>query len=92
MPPRAKLRCTFLKACHAKWLVLVMGYTQTQASHIVGVNVGSVFKWPDKNPSSAAFGCLARLLLQKVLHAGALATCKFADLMRKREPCGSESD
>ena len=42
MPPRAKLRCTFLKACHAKWLVLVMGYTQTQASHIVGVNVGTV--------------------------------------------------
>jgi hypothetical protein len=42
MPPKASLACTFLKACHVKWLVLVRGYTQNQAGHIVGVAAGTV--------------------------------------------------
>jgi hypothetical protein len=42
MPPKARLSCTFLKACQAKWLVLVMGYSQNQAGHIIGVPAGTV--------------------------------------------------
>ena len=39
---RKRLPCTFIKACYALWLVRKVGLTQTQASHIVAVNVGSI--------------------------------------------------
>lgn len=42
MPPKKCLRCTFLKACNAKWLVLVQGYTQSQAAVILEVNQGTL--------------------------------------------------
>ena len=34
--------CTFEKACYVLWAVLVMGWTQTQAAIIIGLNVGTV--------------------------------------------------
>jgi hypothetical protein len=42
VPPKTKLRCTFLKACNAKWLVLIKGYTLSQAGVIVQVSPGTL--------------------------------------------------
>ena len=42
MPPKRRCVCTFLKACHIKYLVLVEGYTLTQASVIVEINIGTL--------------------------------------------------
>jgi len=42
MPPKKCLRCTFLLACNAKWLVGEMGYTITQAGVILQVSPGTL--------------------------------------------------
>lgn len=42
MPPKITLGCNYLKACNLLWLVKVMGYSQNQAGHIVGVAAGTV--------------------------------------------------
>lgn len=42
IPPKKCLRCTFLLACHAKWLVLIKGYTQVQAAVILNLPQGTV--------------------------------------------------
>ena len=34
--------CTFEKACFVKFLVIVLGYTQTEAAIIAELNVGTV--------------------------------------------------
>ena len=39
---KRRYRCTHEKACHVLWAVLVMGWTQTQAAIVVGLNVGTV--------------------------------------------------
>jgi len=42
LPKKRCLRCTFLLACNAKWLVEVQGYTLTQAGVILQVNPGTL--------------------------------------------------
>lgn len=39
---RNRYICTFEKACYVLWAVLVMGWTQTQAAIVIGLNVGTV--------------------------------------------------
>lgn len=34
--------CTFLKACHVLWAVLIEGWSQTRASIELGLNIGTV--------------------------------------------------
>lgn len=44
MSKRASFPATFKKACHVKFAVLVLGWTQTQAAIVVGLNSGTVSK------------------------------------------------
>ena len=39
---RQSCPCTFLKACHAKHYVKELGFTLTQASILVEVNIGTL--------------------------------------------------
>lgn len=39
---RNRYPCTFDKACHVLWAVMVMGWTQTHAAIVIGLNVGTV--------------------------------------------------
>lgn len=39
---RRRLPCNFDKACNVLWLVRMMGFSQSQAAVIVGLNVGTV--------------------------------------------------
>ncbi len=42
MPKRIKLSCTFEKACHVKWFILIAGLSQSQTAVLSGLNVGTV--------------------------------------------------
>jgi hypothetical protein len=39
---RTRYPCSFLKACYALWAVTVMGWSQTKAAIVIGLNVGTV--------------------------------------------------
>jgi hypothetical protein len=39
---RTRHPCTFEKACHVLWGVLVMGWSQTEAAIRIGLNQGTV--------------------------------------------------
>lgn len=34
--------CTFQKACHVRWACSIMGWSQTEAAIVVGLNQGTV--------------------------------------------------
>lgn len=42
VPLRKRHPLTYAKACHVRWAVDIMGWTQTQAAILIGLNSGTV--------------------------------------------------